>query len=159
MFKTLPIGIVGNIEELKQEFTQHFNSPSQRIHAKNLIGKRSQKPNETLAEYYEAICTLVQRAWGTKSIEFQKENPLELFIKGLKPTIKKIFWGEKPENLDNAYQKARTRELYLISQKGKCEVRSVNSEKPLEAQDKGSTAHGENSDIVGFPSRAVRAAS
>ena len=44
------------------------------------------------------------------------------FVKGLKPTIKKIVWGGEPEDLDEAYQKARTRELYLISKKGKLDV-------------------------------------
>ena len=87
------------------------------------------------------------KSLGATSIEFQREKSLEHFIKGLKPTIKKIFSEEEPETLDNACQKARTRELYLISKKGKYEVRSVDLEKPLEAQDKGSTVHGENSDM------------
>ena len=63
----------------------------------------------------------------SKSPYFQKEKSLEYFIKGLKPTIKKIFWGEEGEDIDLVYQKARTRELYLISKKGKSEVRAIDS--------------------------------
>ena len=117
-----------NIELLKRELESHFNSPSQRLHAKNLLGERSQKPNETVADFYEEVCRLSHRGFSNRSVEFQQEKSLENFIKGLKPTIKKIFWGDEPESLDEAYQKARTRELYLSSKKSKFDVRAVEIE-------------------------------
>eukprot|EP00112_Aurelia_sp_Birch-Aquarium-sp1_P007445 Seg1811.2 transcript_id=Seg1811.2/GoldUCD/mRNA.D3Y31 product="hypothetical protein" protein_id=Seg1811.2/GoldUCD/D3Y31 len=117
-----------NIELLKRELEGHFSSPSHRLHAKNILGERSQKPNETVADFYEEICRLSHRGFSNRSLEFQQEKSLENFIKGLKPTIKKIFWGEEPESLDEAYQKARTRELYLISKKSKFDVRAVEIE-------------------------------
>ena len=79
---------------------------------RNVLGERYQKPHESVADFYEDVCRLVQWGWSQKSPEFQKEKSLEYFIKGLKPTIKKIFWGEDVEDIDLAYQKARTRELY-----------------------------------------------
>ena len=117
-----------NVELLKRELEGHFNSPSQRLHAKNLLGERSQKPNETVADFYEDVCRLSHRGFSNRSLEFQQEKSLENFIKGLKPTIKKIFWGDEPESLDEAYQKARTRELYLTSKKSKFDVRAVEIE-------------------------------
>ena len=117
-----------NVDLLKSELEGHFNSPSQRLHAKNLLGERSQKPNETVADFYEEVCRLSHRGFSNRSVEFQQEKSLENFIKGLKPTIKKIFWGDEPESLDEAYQKARTRELYLSSKKSKLDVRAVELE-------------------------------
>jgi len=104
-FRTLPTEVKENFCEIKQEFQKYFNSPSQRLQTKNLLGERSQKLNESVAEYYENIYSLVQRARGSRTIEFQREKSLEYFIKGLMPTDKKMFWGEVPEDLDIAYEK------------------------------------------------------
>ena len=68
-----------------------------------------------MADFYEDICRLVQWGWSQTSPDFMKDKSLEYVIKGLRPTIKKIFCGEEVEDLDIAYQKARTRELYLVS--------------------------------------------
>ena len=112
---------------LKREIEGHFHSPSQRLQYKNLLGERYQKTHESVADFYEDVCRLVQRGWSQKSPEFLREMSLEYFVKGLKPTIKKILWGEEVEDIDTAYQRARTRELYLISKKGKNEVRAIES--------------------------------
>ena len=146
-FRTVPSEVKESVYELKREFERHFNSPWQHLQAKNLLGERSQKPNESVAEYYEDVCCLVQRAWGTKSIEYQREKSLDYFVKGLKQTIRKIFWGEEPDNLDVAYERARTREMYLLSKKGKYEVRAVDSERMRAVQNESPTAHGENEDM------------
>ena len=95
-FRTIPSEVRESVYELKREFERHYNSPLQRLQARNLLGERSQKPNESVAEYYEDIFCLVQRAWGTKSLEYQREKSLEYFVKGLKQTIRKIFWGRNP---------------------------------------------------------------
>ena len=50
------------------------------------------------------------------------------------PTDKKMFWGEEPEDLDIAYEKASTRELYLILKKIKSAVRAIDSEGPRETE-------------------------
>ena len=126
-YRTIAQQFRNDIILLKLEIEKHFNSPSQRLQFRNVLGERYQKPHESVADFYEDVCRLVQRGWSQKSPEFQKEKSLEYFIKGLKPTIKKIFWGEEVEDIDLAYQKARTRELYLISKKGKSEVRAVDS--------------------------------
>ena len=89
----------------------------------------------------------MQRAWGSRTIEFQREKSLEYFIKGLKPTVKKIFWGEESEDLDIAYEKARTRELYLTSKKGKYEARAIGSEGPREPRLNKPAAQEANSDM------------
>ena len=56
-FRTQPTEVKRNLHEIKWEFQKHFNSPSQHLQAKNLLCERSQKPNETVAEYYENICS------------------------------------------------------------------------------------------------------
>jgi len=127
-YRTISEQVKNDIVLLKLEIKKHFNSPSQRLHFRNVLGERCQKPHESVADFYEDVCRLVQRGWSQKSPDFQREKSLEYFIKGLKPTIKKIFWGEEVEDIDVAYQKARTRELYLISKKGKSEVRAIDSE-------------------------------
>ena len=66
-----------NVELLKRELEGHFNSPAQRLHAKNLLGERSQKPNETVANFYEEICRLSHRGFSNRSVEFQLEKSLE----------------------------------------------------------------------------------
>ena len=91
------------------------------------MGERSQRQNETVADFYEDIHKLVQRGWKNKSSDFQNEKAFKYFVKGLKPTIKKIFWGEEAEFLDDAYHKA-TRELYLQSKKTKFDVRAVETD-------------------------------
>ena len=126
-YRNLSLQIKNDANLLKREIEGHFNSPSQRLQYRNLVGERYQKPNESVADFYEDICKLVQRGWSTKSPDFLREKSLEYFVKGLKPTIKKIFWGEEVEDIDTAYQKARTRELYIISKKGKGEVRAIDS--------------------------------
>ena len=127
-YRSLPMQIKENSIFLKGELEKHFNSPSQRLQARHLLGERSQRQNETVADFYEDICKLVRRGWNNKSSDFQNEKALEYFVKGLKPTIKKIFWGEEAEFLDDAYQKARTRELYLQSKKTKFDVRAVETD-------------------------------
>ena len=126
-YRNLSLQIKNDANLLKREIEDHFNSPSQRLQSRNLVGERYQKPNESAADFYEDICKLVQRGWNTKSPEFLREKSFEYFFKGLKPTIKKIFWGEGVEDIDTAYQKARTRELYIISKKGKGEVHAIDS--------------------------------
>ena len=127
-YRSLPMQVNENPIFLKGELEKHFNSPSQRLQARHLLGERSQRQNETVADFYEDICKLVRRGWNNKSSDFQNEKALEYFVKGLKPTIKKIFWGEEAEFLDDAYQKARTRELYLQSKKTKFDVRAVETD-------------------------------
>eukprot|EP00794_Sanderia_malayensis_P015596 gene15596-17169_t len=127
-FRNLPESILQNPALLKQELEKHFNSPSQRSQAKHLIGDRYQRQNEGVAEFYDDICKLVHRAWCNKSVEFRNKKCLEYFVKGLKPTIKKIFWGEEIDVLDEAYQKARTRELYLQSKSNKFDIRAAESD-------------------------------
>ena len=80
-----------------------------------------------MADFYEDICKLVRRGCNNKSSDFQNGKALKYFVKGLKPTIKKIFWGEEAKFLDDANQKARTRELYLQSKKKKFDVRAVET--------------------------------
>ena len=38
-FRTSPIEVKGNVYEIEREFQKHFNSPSQRLQAKNLLGE------------------------------------------------------------------------------------------------------------------------
>ena len=72
---------------------------------------------------------------------------MEYFVKGLKQTIRKIFWGEESNNLDIAYEKASTREMYLLSRMGKYEVRALDSERMSAVQNESLTAHGENENM------------
>ncbi len=72
----------GKSKLTEKKLEKHFNSPSQRLQAKHLLGERYQRHNKTLAEFYEGICKLVQRAWSNKSIEFQNEKSLEYCVKG-----------------------------------------------------------------------------
>ena len=127
-YRTIPQQFNNNIILLKLEIEKHFNSPSQKLQFRNVLRERYQKPDESVADFYEDVCRLVQPGWSQKSPEFQKEKFQEYFIKGLKPTIKQTFWGEEVEDIGLAYQKARTRELCLISKKGKSEVRAIDSQ-------------------------------
>ena len=68
---------------------------------------------------------MVRRGWSTKSSDYQKEKSLQYFIKGLRPNIKKVFWGEETEDLDVAFHKAYSRELYLNTKKGRNEIAAV----------------------------------
>ena len=146
-FRTVPSEVKESVYDLKREFERQFNSPWQHLQVKNLLGERSQKPNELVADYYEDICCLVERAWGTKSSEYQREKSLDYLVKGLKQTIRKIFWGEEPDNLDVVYERARTREMYLLSKQGNYDVRAVDSERMRAVQNESPTVHGENGDM------------
>ena len=134
-YRNIPQRIKSDITLLKKELEDHLNSPSQKLQCRNLLGERYQKPQESVADFYEDICRLVQRGWSQKSPDFMKDKSLEYFIKGLRPTIKKIFWGEEVEDLDIAYQKARTRELYLVSKKGKGEIRAIDAKQSEMSRD------------------------
>ena len=77
-FWTLPI------EEIIQEFKQRFYSPSQRIQAKNLIGERSQEPNDL----WLSIMKLFE-CWFN-----EPGDKIHWIPKGKVPhAFKKIFWG------------------------------------------------------------------
>ena len=93
-----------------------------------IFWEKGLKPNETVADFFEDVCRLSHRGFSNRSVEFQQEKSLENFVKGLKPTIRKIFWGDESESLDEPYQKGRTRELYLSSKKSTFDVRAVEIE-------------------------------
>ena len=74
---------------VKKELNNYFNSAPLRLQARNLAGETIQGPRETITEFYEEICNMVRRGWSTKSSDYQKENSLEYFVKGLRPKSRK----------------------------------------------------------------------
>ena len=62
-----------------------------------------------------------------KSSDYQKEKSLEYFIKGLRPNIKKVGWGEETDDLDMAFHKGYSRELYLSTKKDRKEIAAIES--------------------------------
>ena len=60
-----------------------------------------------MADFYEDICGLSHRGFSNRSVEFQQGKSLENFVKGLKPTIIEIFWGDEPESLDKGKKPAQ----------------------------------------------------
>ena len=115
VFRNLTTVVKKDPNLVKKELNNYFNSAPLRLQARNLAGERTQGPRETVTEFYEEICKMVRRGWSTKSSDYQKEKSLEYFIKGLRPNIKKVFWGEETEDLDVAFHKADSRELYLTA--------------------------------------------
>ena len=97
-----------------------------RLQARNLAGERTQGPRETVTEFYEEICKIVRRGWSTKSSDYQKEKSLEYFIKGLRPNIKKVFWGEETGFRCGFSQSLLQRTVfkYKERQKGNCNCRA-----------------------------------
>ena len=127
VFRNLTTVVKKDPNLVKKELNNYFNSAPLRSQARNLAGERTQGPRETVTEFYEEICKMVRRGWSTKSSDYQKEKSLEYSIKGLRPNIKKVFWGEETEDLDMAFHKAYSRELYLNTKKGRKEIAAVES--------------------------------
>ena len=44
----------------------HFNSSAIRYQARTLVHDRVQKANESVADYYQNVGTLVRKAWGER---------------------------------------------------------------------------------------------
>ena len=92
-----------------------------------MAGERRWGPRETVKELYEEICKMVGSGWSTETSDYQKEKSLEYFLNGLRPKFLTIFWGEETEDLDVAFHKAYSKELYLDTKKGRKEIASVEA--------------------------------
>ena len=125
VFRNLTTVVKKDPNLVKKELNSYFNSAPLRLQARNSAGERTQEPRETVTEFCEEICKMVRRGWSTNSSVYQKEKSLEYFIKGLRSNIKTVFWGEETEDLDVAFHKAYSRELYLNTKKGRKEIASV----------------------------------
>ena len=88
VFRNLTTVVKKDPNLVKKELNNYFNSAPLRLQARNVAGERIQGPRETVTEFYEEICKMVRRGWSTKSPDYQKEESLEYFIKGLRPNIK-----------------------------------------------------------------------
>ena len=60
-YRNIPQPIKNDIVLLQMEIEKHFNSPSQRLQFRNVLGETYQKPLESVADVYEDVCRLVQR--------------------------------------------------------------------------------------------------
>ena len=70
----------------------------------------------------------------------------ELFVGGLRPEIKKIFWNHEPENIEDALSRAEDREIY-IKTKSKFktyETNTLNEKQPDHKNDRSSNKEVDN---------------
>ena len=71
---------------------QHFRTIPIEI-SKVFFWEKIQKLNISLAEYYEDICCLVQRAWGKKSTEYQRAKVFGIFCRRFEANDYENFLG------------------------------------------------------------------
>ena len=107
----------------------HFNSSAIRYQARNTVHDRIQKPNESVADYYQNMSTLVRKAWGGLSRNDLREKLSDCFVRGLRHPIKKIFFDREPSSVEEALREAEGREIYLKSKQKALSVNQVDAEK------------------------------
>ena len=78
---------------------KNFDSTAIRHQAKTLAGEKIKKNGETVADYFTGLSALTRKAFAHLGKEAERERLKEMFIKGLKPTIRKVFWSQDPENI------------------------------------------------------------
>ena len=117
----------------------HFNSSAQRYQARNLAGSRVQN-KESVAEFFKAIYELCRKGWASETKGEERKRACELFVGGLRPEIKKIFWNNEPNNIEDALSRAEDREIY-IKTKSKFktyETNTLNERQPDHKSDRSS---------------------
>lgn len=110
-----------------EELIGHFNSPAIRYQAKQLASERVQGKTESVADYFQNLSSIVRKAWGNQSKGVEREKHIECFVNGLRPNIKKIFWNQEPQTIEEALNLAESREIYLKTKRKGFETNAVSA--------------------------------
>ena len=70
-----------------------------------------------MGDYFTALSALTRKAFAHLGKDQERERLKELFVKGLRPNLKKIFWSQDPDSIESALLTAENREAYLKSKK------------------------------------------
>ena len=128
-FNNFPPETKASASRIFEALEDHFSSSAIRYQAKTLIHDRVQKPNESVADFYQNISAMVRKAWGGLSREGQRDKLLDYFIRGLRQPVKKIFFDREPSSVEEALREAESREIYLKSKQKALSVNQVDAER------------------------------
>ena len=137
-YTNLAPGSRSSVEKTFRAMDCHFNSSAIRYQTRNTLAERGQKTNESVADFYQNISGLVRKAWGDLPRECQRQRLLEYFIRGLRQSIRKVFFDDEPSSIEEALRKAEGREIYLKGKQKGMNVAQIGAGKGSNAAEGGS---------------------
>ena len=116
-YMTLDVRTKSSAARTLEALHSHYDSAAVRHQAKSMAGDRIQKNGESVSDFFTVLSALVRKAFAHLGKEAERERLKEMFIKGLRPNLRKVFWSNDPENIESALLLAENREAYLKSKR------------------------------------------
>ena len=116
-FNSLDVATRASASKTLDAMHAHFDSAAVRHQAKTMAAERAQKHGESVSDYFTALSALTRKAFGHLDKEVEREKLKDLFVQGLRPNIRKVFWSKDPLTIESALLEAENKEAYLKSKK------------------------------------------
>ena len=116
-FNSLDVATRASASKTLDAMHAHFDSAAVRHQAKTMAAERAQKHGESVSDYFTALSALTRKAFGHLDKEIEREKLKDLFVQGLRPNLRKVFWSKDPVNIESALLEAENKEAYLKSKK------------------------------------------
>ena len=116
-YLTLDIDTRASAARTLDAMHKHFESAAIKYQAKTQAAERGQKQGESVSDYFTALSNLTRKAFAHLGKETERDRLKEMFVKGLRPALRKIFWSNEPANIEAALLLAENRESYLRTKK------------------------------------------